>query len=260
MDGAPDETTLEHFRRRGWMRVPGAFSAEAAEAMREVVWRFLGRRGILKDRPDTWSEERPPYLQALKSDPVFEPIGSPRTLAAIDAALEGQPWAPLGHWGSAFLVFPADRPWAVPTGGWHCDGPYVGSLSPPFGVKVHAMFGDVEPRAGGMLVLGGSHLLLDRWFAALPPPAKARSADKRESLKGHPYIRDLHAPGDPQARLERFMGRAEEVDGIELQVAENTARAGDVILMHELLLHAAPTVNAGTQPRFLLNADILAEA
>ena len=114
------------------------------------------------------------------------------------------------------------------------------------------------PRVVGLSILSGSHRLLHRWFTDNPSPSGARSADKRASLQRHPYIRDLHAETDPKARTERFFGREEVVDGIPLQVLENTASAGEVILMHPLLLHAAPTVNAGRWPRFLLNADILA--
>jgi hypothetical protein len=39
-------------------------------------------------------------------------------------------------------------------------------------------------------------------------------------------------------------------------VLENTAAAGDVILMHPLLLHAPPSTHLGSEPRFLLNQDI----
>ena len=46
------------------------------------------------------------------------------------------------------------------------------------------------------------------------------------------------------------------MDGIQLQVLEKTATAGDVILMHPLLLHAPPTAHLGSGPRFLLNKDI----
>ncbi len=71
------------------------------------------------------------------------------------------------------------------------------------------------------------------------------------------YIRDLCTPGNREARIARFHERIEDVDGIPLQVIENTASAGDVILMHSLLLHAAaPAAHLGTQPRFLLNQDI----
>jgi hypothetical protein len=52
----------------------------------------------------------------------------------------------------------------------------------------------------------------------------------------------------------RFHERVEEVDGIPLQVIENTASAGDLILMHTLLLHAAaPAAHLGSQPRFVLS-------
>jgi hypothetical protein len=68
---------------------------------------------------------------------------------------------------------------------------------------------------------------------------------------------NLCTAGNPEVRIARFHERVEEVDGIPLQVIENTASAGDVILMHSLLLHAAaPVAHLGTQPRFLLNQDI----
>jgi hypothetical protein len=44
-----------------------------------------------------------------------------------------------------------------------------------------------------------------------------------------------------------------------LQVVELTPSAGDVILMHPLLLPVGPT-NAGTEPRFLLNKDLRVRA
>ena len=62
--------------------------------------------------------------------------------------------------------------------------------------------------------------------------------------------------GQPWRRPFDWGARAEEVDGIPLQVVENTASAGDVILMHPLLLHAPPTAHLGSAPRFLLNKDI----
>ena len=75
----------------------------------------------------------------------------------------------------------------------------------------------------------------------------------RESIS----TEDLYTAGSPEARIARFHECVEEVDGIPLQVIENTASAGDVILMHSLLLHAAaPAAHLGTQPRFLLNQDI----
>jgi hypothetical protein len=51
------------------------------------------------------------------------------------------------------------------------------------------------------------------------------------------------------------MDRAEEHGGISLQVVENTGAAGDVILLHPLVLHVA-TPNKGNAPRFLLSGGI----
>ena len=57
-------------------------------------------------------------------------------------------------------------------------------------------------------------------------------------------------------RRARFHDRVEDVEGIPVQVLENTAQAGEVILMHPLLLHAPPVAHVGTMPRFLLNKDL----
>jgi hypothetical protein len=48
------------------------------------------------------------------------------------------------------------------------------------------------------------------------------------------------------------MERAEEHDGVSLQVVENIGAAGDVIVLHPLVLHVA-TRNNGSAPRFLLS-------
>ena len=224
--------------------------------MRDVVWASLEETGIKQHDPATWRTERPAHLQHLKSNPVFRAVGSDCTLRAIDELLEGQAWPRPSDWGAFFLVFPTGRPWEVPAGGWHADADYAGPLAPPKGLKVHAMFGDVEPRAGGMLIISGSHRLVSRWFVEHPPRPGAKAAELRKSVHQHPYLRALCAAGDPAERIDRFHDHVEEVDGIPLQVLENTGTAGDVILMHPLLLHAPPTTHLGSAPRFLMNKDI----
>src|SRR5207247_809284 len=105
---------------------------------------------------------------------------------------------------------------------------YTGPLEPPRGVKIHAMFGDVAWRAGGMNIISASHRLVHRWFVEHPPRPGARSAELRKSVLRHPYLRDLCTAGEATGRVQRFYDRVEEVDGIPLQVLENTATAGDV--------------------------------
>ena len=249
------ESEMNHFQTHGWVRISGAFSAHEAAAMRDVVWRALASVDILRDDPTTWRKERPDHLQHLKSDPAFRAVGSERTLAAIDEVVGSQTWRRPSDWGAFFLLFPpgghgSTRRWR------HLDADYSGPLAPPKGVKVHAMFGDVAPRSGGMMIIDGSHRLVHRWFLDHPPRAGARGAELRASVHRHPYLRDLCTVGEAAARIERFHERVEAVDGIPLQVLENTATAGDVILMHPLLLHAPPTTHLGCAPRFLLNKDI----
>ncbi|HEY3825718.1 MAG TPA: hypothetical protein VGL82_14235 [Bryobacteraceae bacterium] len=157
----------------------------------------------------------------------------------------------------SFLQFPFGTKWDLPGDGWHVDGGYTGQLIPPWGVKVHAMLNDVEPRCGGTNILSGSHRLIHKWFAENRPPLGTRGAECRQSLQRHPYVRDLCTAGNSKARVARFHERVEEVDGVELQVVENIASAGDVILMHGLLLHSVPAAHLGKQPRFLLNRDIV---
>ena len=104
-------------------------------------------------------------------------------------------------------------------------------------------------------VIAGSHRLAHKWFKDHPPPQNARGGELRLLLRDHPYIGDLHTEGDAEARIARFMDRAETVGDIPLQVVENTGAAGDVILLHPLVLHVAAP-NAGTEPRFLLSGAV----
>ena len=247
--------TVEHFHEHGWVRLPGAFGADAAAAMCDVVWAALAESGVRRERPSTWTVERPAHLQGLKTHPAFQAVGGPRLLAAIEAVMAGQAYAAPKDWGAFFLAFPSDQAWGVPASGWHVDARYTSPLRPPGGVKTLALFDGVEPRSGGTQILGGSHRLIHDWFRAHPPPPGARSADMRRLLQAHPYIRDLHTAGDAAARIARFMDRAEAWDGVPLQVVEATGAAGDVILMHPLTLHVAAP-NAGQAPRFMLSGGV----
>ena len=249
------EETVDNFCVHGWMRVRSVFSRDEAAEMRSVAWRVLASIGILESDPSTWIKERPEHLQQLKADPAFRAVGGPRLREAIDIVLEGQAYEGPKNWGALFLAFPSMHAWNVPCRGWHADANYLSALSPPAGVRTHALLGDVASRAGGTLIVSGSHRLVHKHFTDNPPPPGTRGADYRNLLLSHPYIRDLHSEGDAAERAARFMDRAEDHEGIPLQVVENTGTAGDVILLHPLLLHAA-TSNNGNAPRFLLSGGV----
>jgi hypothetical protein len=246
------------FERDGYVRVPDAFSADAAAEMRDVVWRRLERRGIRRDDPSTWVDEAPSHLQPLKSAAPFRAIGTPRTLAAIAEVLDGEFRAPK-DWGAFFILFPTPRPWSVPHRSWHVDHNWTRQLRPLSELKIHSVFGDIEARAGGMTIVAGSHHVVAHVVGTKPPRAGARQHEIRDMvMHSHPYLRDLGNPRDPMScdeRIARFTGQSEDVFGHEVRVVELTACAGDVILIDPLVLHTRPT-NAGTQPRFLLNKDL----
>lgn len=223
--------------------------------MCETVWHVLSRRGIRRDNRATWREERPVHLQELKEHPVFWAAWGKRTIAAIDQLMDGASWKMPKCPGAHFIAFPSGAQWNIPSSGWHIDANYLSALVPPAGARLFALFGDVEPRGGGTLMVSGSHRLVHKWFRDHPPPPDARGAEFRKLLQAHPYIRDIHTQGDRDERVARFMERVEEADGIPLRVVENTGAAGDVILIHPLMLHVAAP-NNGSELRFLLSGGV----
>lgn len=249
-----DDQSLKHFRTYGWMRV-AAFGADDARRMRDAVWMALAAVGIHRDRPETWTVERPAHLQQLKHDPVFQAVGSKTLFEAIDSIFEGRSYEPPKNWGAFFVAFPSAKPWCVPSDGWHIDANYTSPLWPAYGVKTFALLGDVVHCGGGTQILSGSHRFVHHWFQANPPPTGARSADMRGLLQSHPYIADLHGAGEAEDRVARFVDRTEEIDGIPLRVFETTGAAGDVFILHPLLLHVAAP-NKASEPRFLLSGGI----
>ena len=227
--------------------------------MREVVWRTLERRGVDRHDRGTWDQRAADHLQHLKGHPAFARIGTARTLGAIaDLVATADPPK---DWGAFFLLLPSARRWTVPWQAWHVDHPWTAPVAPLTGLKVHAVFGPIEPRAGGMTVVAGSHHLVAAALAADRPPPRERAATTRARvMRSCDYLRALGTAehGDltaEAARIERFVDREEVALGCPVQVRELTADPGDVFLIHPLLLHTRPT-NAGAAPRFLLNKDL----
>lgn len=71
--------------------------------------------------------------------------------------------------------------------------------------------------------------LVSSWFRKNPPPAGARSAEMRKLLGSHRYIRDLHSPGDPDERIERFTSRSADEEDIPLRVVEVIRNEDDAL-------------------------------
>jgi hypothetical protein len=228
--------------------------------MRAVVWDALAERSILQDDRSTWTVETPHHLQHLKKAAPFRAVASARTMGAIDDVLGTGAWQPPRDWGAFFLLFPTARRWTAPSSGWHLDASYHDPLDPLGGLKVQTIFGDVAPRAGGMTIVAGSHRVAARHAAARPETrAEPMEKARRALLESDPWLVALTTDGDPAERVARFVDREDEAWGLPVRVVELTGDAGDVVLIHPLVLHARPT-NAGTEPRFLLNKDLRRQA
>jgi ectoine hydroxylase-related dioxygenase (phytanoyl-CoA dioxygenase family) len=248
------DNRLGHFEEHGWMRVSGGVSAADVEAMRHALWMVLADFGIDQAEPSTWTVERPAQLQRLRDHPAFRW----RPTAALERTIEtivGTAFDRPKDLGSAFVAFRSTAPWGVPDKGWHIDANYRSPLFPAGGVKTLALLGEVKSRGGGTQVLDGSHRLVHDWFRLHPPPPTARSAELRKLLRAHPYVDTLLSPGEAEPRVERFLRSTEEHQGVTLQVVELTGSAGDVILMHPLLMHA-PAPNNSEAPRLMVSGGV----
>src|SRR5438045_7658951 len=84
------------FAETGICRVDGAFSAEQAEAIGDVVWRHVEQRtGVRRDDPSTWSERLVIGFRRLKTKRVFEVVvGNEGVRAALDAVFGPTGWQP----------------------------------------------------------------------------------------------------------------------------------------------------------------------
>jgi phytanoyl-CoA dioxygenase PhyH len=211
------------FDELGVVRVEGAFDTGAAAPMSDVIWRELERRGIERDDRSTWT------------------VGT--------------------NWGAICVTFPVpDAARDVPCEHWHIDAPYGLPAHPLLGVKVFTLVADLEPGAGGTMLLAGSHRVLEQFGRTQPSDVLAKNARARRALlRSDPFFVALRTPGDPAERIERFMHDETDVDGVPVRVVDVHGLAGDTWLVHQSTMHARPT-NTGTAPRFMLAKDVFVTA
>ncbi|HEY7107218.1 MAG TPA: phytanoyl-CoA dioxygenase family protein [Acidimicrobiia bacterium] len=239
------------FDASGIVKIDGAFSADEAAAMRDVVWRELHRRYDI-DRHDrsTWHRHPPTGLKGSKTSRAFAPVMGEPTRRVLDDVFGPGSWQPPKHYGQVLVTMPGGEPWRVPGRNWHADFQYHGPAEPPFAVKVWALFGDVEPGAGGTPQLVGSHRLVARYLDGRSHGEREYKRVRDGFLRSHPWLRALTVDdGDPD-RNARFMREDADVDGLPARVVECTGKAGDIYVTHPWVMHSI-AANAGAQPRFM---------
>jgi hypothetical protein len=210
------------------------------------VWEHLRlTSGALPARPDTWPAQAPAHFQSLARTGAFDALASPAVVAGIDGLLGRPGWRLPDRWGRPLVTFPQHAPWRLPVSGWHLDS--TDRPGDPV-LVVFACLAPVRPEGGGTLVVTGSH----RLTGAGGRYAGLRSAQVRDRLAADSaWFRDLLTPGDEPDRTARLLGSSCPVDCVELEIAELTGQAGDVVLMHPRLLHAVAP-NALDTPRVML--------
>lgn len=219
---------IDQFVERGYVRLPAAFPREVAEQCRVLAAQQLG---IPSDPP--WPG--PVTRGVAGGEPFHAAATSPRLLDAVGQLLDGEAWQSLPNLGLLVVRYPSD----VDPGdtGWHIDasfqGPstddlyswYVNHESKGRGLLLLCLLSDVGADDAPTRILEGSH----RAMPALLRPF------------GEAGVPGLDAPlPDPTRR----------------PIALATGEAGDVLLCHPFLVHAASWPHRGTAPRVIAQPPI----
>lgn len=227
------EAEIGTFVADGFVVVRGAVPGGVVDACREVIWSELGKQGVRRDDPATWT------------DPVVRincPEGEPFTAAGTQPALweafdqligEGRWWRREGVGGTIPVRFPsADDPGDA---GWHIEGSYER------GGEWHV---NIRSRQRGLLAL---YLLSDVDEASAPTRVRPGS---------HVGAARVLAPAgdDGMPWLEAALAAAEATAHLPTVLA--TGRAGDVFLCHPFLVHAASWPHTGRLPRIMAQPGV----
>jgi hypothetical protein len=209
-----------------------------------------------RDDPSTWRRVAPSIMKKLKqSEGLFDPIVSPAVIGALDALLGVEGWIRPEPLGNLLMTPPQPGDWLLPGKMWHMDSPAPGWVDDPVpAVQAFLLLDRLEPHGGGTLVAGGSHRLV----RTLPERGRrdyvGHSSQIRKALRVRvPWLRELWQDGPNEERIERFVERASEHEGVPLRVLEMTGDPGDVFVMHIWSLHAG-SMNSSHQMRMMVNA------
>lgn len=271
-DRVASATPLDEFARRGVVLLHDVFSPEEAEAMRDVVWRDLYYTdGVRRDDPSTWRRSSPRRaLHRAKRHPIFQKmLGEPvRDLAD---ALLGRGWSVSGGFGNLLVDFQDAERWHLPgrDGHWHLDMGWEGDPGRLVALRLFGLFGEVPPRGGGTLLVGGSQHLVERHLRQEPGATTEGLKVSQASaslFRSHPWLSELTLADRPAEvdeaydadRRRRFMDVATDIDGWPAQVLEACGGPGDVYVCHPWTIHCRPPI-AAAGPRLLRSPSLFAD-
>ncbi len=214
---------IERFVEDGYVVLREGFPAAVADAIRDRIWQ---RMGLSPDDPDGWPA-KVVFIKEVYAGAPFAQAYTPRVVGSFDQLVGCGRWIQdgwLGYWPVLFPGFAAP-PWTAPEFGWHVDGGHFRRhpWSPERALLTLFLLSDIGPGDGGTAVSVGSHRMVAGLLAEAEPAGLTHG--------------DLLARANSEPRAE---------------VREVTGAAGDVVLLHPLLLHAQ-SENTGGRVRFIAN-------
>ncbi|MFL5296178.1 MAG: phytanoyl-CoA dioxygenase family protein [Phenylobacterium sp.] len=247
---------LRRFEERGLVKLDGLLPTRIAENMADRLWQELASKdGVQRSDRGTWRTEIAWGFQALRKNGAFAPMATSELRGVLDDLLGEGRWSEPPNWGQPLVRFPGvAKRWDVPHQVWHLDLTPE-PKRPGLVGRLFALLAPLRPQGGATLVAAGSH----RIAAAITERRGVHlsSQEMRRALAAeHAWFSELMSAAKPgEDRVQRFMGAANRVNGVELQVEEMTGEPGDVFLMHPNTLHA-PSANMLDTPRLALAETI----
>jgi hypothetical protein len=228
-----DQSQIQQFIRKGFVRLANAFPRDVAQAARAILWRDTGCDA---DNPLTWT--RPVIRLGHYSDaPFIEAANTPRLKDALDLLVGPGRWLPVANVGTFPIRFPSDQD--PGDTGWHVDASFdyeqadfmqwrVNVASKGRALLMLFLFSDVGELDAPTRIRVGSHLDIARRLASAGEAGLTLGALAENGFNDTAHCEEVLAVGD----------------------------AGTVYLCHPFLVHAAQP-HRGTQPRFMAQPPLL---
>lgn len=225
------EADISHFLEKGHLILRDCFPRALAEEWQTFAFKRLGYD---PEDPTTWAEPRV-HLPTMNRAPIQEV--APRAWNAICDLLGGEDRITNARsdskpaWGDGFIInfaLGAETPWQPPSpevGGWHKDGDFFRHFldSPEQGLLTIVVWSDIYPKSGGTFV----------------------ACDSVQYVAQHLYA---HPEGVLPSGFRGIIDRCKDF-------VEITGNAGDVVLLHPFILHAA-SQNPSKRARFITNPPV----
>ena len=227
------QAEIDSFVADGFIAVRGAVPADVLRACHDEIWSALGELGVLRDDRGTW---RAPVVRIpCPESEAFAAAGTQPVLwEAFDQLIgEGRWWRRCGVGGTIPVRFPSR---ADPgDAGWHIEGSFakggdswVNYRSRGRGLLALYLFSDVDADSAPTRVRPGSHR--DAARVMLP-----------SGEEGMPFTQAAPMAADASAARP---------------TALVTGQAGDVVLCHPFLVHAASWPHTGRHPRIIAQPGV----